>query len=210
LIYATCITSWGAKNTTAVGMLLLKFKVTCSISFLHCSIVLCRRQKPNWLLLSRSLISVWLWTIFRIIFLKSLPVVDKWLIRLKLFESSPGFSKVMIIASFKYFGKCDNRRQWLNKCVKFTSCLFGRFLKRSFGIPSIPHAFLSFSDFINFYISQGVTFSKGVLSAASRSAWSVASTHCLWFPSHKSCGVNWFSKCSAVLVAFSRGSYFKS
>jgi hypothetical protein len=47
-----------SKNTAAVNMLLLKFK-------------------PNWLALSRPLSSIGLWTIVRITFSNSLPVVDK-------------------------------------------------------------------------------------------------------------------------------------
>jgi hypothetical protein len=42
-------------NTSAVDMLLLKFKVTWSVKRIHCSVVLRRARKPNWLTLSRSL-----------------------------------------------------------------------------------------------------------------------------------------------------------
>jgi hypothetical protein len=40
-------------------------------------------EKPNWLALSRPLSSMCPWTIFRITFLNSLPVVDKRLIGCK-------------------------------------------------------------------------------------------------------------------------------
>jgi hypothetical protein len=61
-------------------MLLLKFKVTWSVSLIHWSVVLWRARKPNWLALSRPLSSKCLWTIFRITFSNSLRVADKRLI----------------------------------------------------------------------------------------------------------------------------------
>jgi hypothetical protein len=51
--------------------LLLKFKVTWSVSLMHWSVVLWRAWKPNWLALSRSLSSRCLWTIFGITFSNS-------------------------------------------------------------------------------------------------------------------------------------------
>jgi hypothetical protein len=33
----------------------------------------------------------------------------------------------------------------------------------------------------------------------------LASTRCSWFSSHRSCGVNWISKQSAIALAFSNG-----
>jgi hypothetical protein len=57
-----------SKNTAAIDMLLLKFKVTWSVSLIHWSIVLWRAQEPNWLERSRPLSAVCLWTIFRITF----------------------------------------------------------------------------------------------------------------------------------------------
>jgi hypothetical protein len=36
------------KNTGAVDILLLKLRVTWSISVIHCNVVLQRAQKPNW------------------------------------------------------------------------------------------------------------------------------------------------------------------
>jgi hypothetical protein len=186
-----------SKNTAAVAMLLLKFKVTWSVSLIHCSAALWRARKPNWLPLSRSLTSMCLWTIFSMTFSKSFPVVDKRLIRYKFlgnFGCLQRFGKVIIFVSFQDFGKCDNRRQWLNKCVKCRSGLLRRCLRHSFGIPSISQAFLSSSDFINFCISQDIIFSNRVSSTASSCAYTLASTRRLKFTSHKSCGVNWFSK----------------
>jgi hypothetical protein len=163
-----------SKNISAVDMLLSKFEVAWSVNFMHCSAVLCWARKPNWLALRKSLTSVWLWTIFRIIFSKSLAVVAKRLIGRTFwrnFGSLPRFGKVMIFASFQGFGKCNNWRQWLNKCVKYISGILRRCLRRSFGIPSVQQTYLSFSYCINFCISQGLTFSKGVSFAASSSAW---------------------------------------
>jgi hypothetical protein len=42
-----------SKDTAAVDILLLKFRVTWSVSLIHCSVVLCRARKPNWLSLNR-------------------------------------------------------------------------------------------------------------------------------------------------------------
>jgi hypothetical protein len=89
-----------------------------------------------------------------------LPVVGRRLIGRKFwgnFESLSGFGKVIIFASFQGFGKCDKRRQWLNKWVKCTNGRLGRCLKHSFGMPSIPQAFLNFKDFITFCTSHGRT-----------------------------------------------------
>jgi hypothetical protein len=137
------------KNTAAIDMLLLKFKVTWSVSLIHWSVVLWRARKPNWLALSRTLSSLCLWTVFRINFSNSLPAVNKRLIGRKFrgnFGSLPGFDNVMTPASFQDFGKWDNRRQCLNKCVRYTRGLLWRCLRHSFGIPQSPEAFLSFND----------------------------------------------------------------
>jgi hypothetical protein len=56
-----------SKNTAALDMLLLKFKVTWSVSLMHWSVMLWWAQKPKWLALCRPLSSVFFWTIFRII-----------------------------------------------------------------------------------------------------------------------------------------------
>jgi hypothetical protein len=65
------------KNTADVDILLLKLKVTWSVSLRHCSVVLWRTRKPNWLALSRPLSSICFWRVFRITFSNSLPVVDR-------------------------------------------------------------------------------------------------------------------------------------
>jgi hypothetical protein len=46
-------------------ILLLKLRVTWSVSLIPCSVVLCRARKPNWPALSRHLSSMCFWTIFR-------------------------------------------------------------------------------------------------------------------------------------------------
>jgi hypothetical protein len=54
-------------------------------------------------------------------FLKSLPVVDRGLIGLKFCENFgflPVFGKVITLDTFQEDGKYDNRKQWLNKCVR--------------------------------------------------------------------------------------------
>jgi hypothetical protein len=87
----------------------------------------------------------------------------------------------MTFASFQGFGKWDSRRQWLNKCAKCTKGLVGRCLRHSFGMLSIPQAFLNFKEFINFYKSHGLIFLGGLLSTGSSRAWTLASTRHSWF-----------------------------
>jgi hypothetical protein len=65
----------------------------------------------------------------------------------------------------------------------------------------------NFNKFINFFISQGLTFSKEVSSPTSSTAWTLASTRRLRFSSHWC--VNWFSKQSAIVGAFSSGWYLR-
>jgi hypothetical protein len=145
---------------------------------------------------------------FRIIFSNSLPVVDKRLIG-RIFwgnlGSLPSFGKVITSASFQFTGKCDSRLQWLDKWVRCTNGLLGRCLRHSFGMPSIPRAFFSFSVFIIFCTSHGLTLSRGLLSMVSSRAWTLVFTRRSWFSSHKSWGVNRFFKRSAIALAFSNG-----
>jgi hypothetical protein len=122
--------------------------------------------------------------------------------------SLPGFGKATTFASFQDVGKCDSRMQWFIKWVKWTSGLVGMCLRHSFGTPSIPQAFFTFSEFRSFCRSYGLILCGGLLSAASSRAWTLASTRRSWFSSHKSCGVNWFSKQSAIALALSSGWYF--
>jgi hypothetical protein len=111
----------------------------------------------------------------------------------------------MTFASFQDFGKWDSRRQWLNKWVKCTSGRLGMCLRHSFGMPSIPQAFLNFKEFINFCKSHGLIIWGGLLSTSSSWAWTLATTRHSWFSSRKSCGVNCISKQSAIALAFSDG-----
>jgi hypothetical protein len=62
-----------SKNTAAVDILLLKLRVTWSVSLVHCSVVLWRALKPNWLALSRLLSSICFWRIFKITFRRVYP-----------------------------------------------------------------------------------------------------------------------------------------
>jgi hypothetical protein len=102
--------------------------------------------------LSRPLSSVCLWTVFRITFTNSLPIVDKRLIECKFlgnFGSLLGFGNGITFASFQGFGKCNSRRQWLNKCVRCIIGLLGRCLRHSFGeltVAAGPHCISLCSD----------------------------------------------------------------
>jgi hypothetical protein len=66
-----------SKNTAAVDILLLKLRATWSVSLIHCSVVLWRARKPNWLALSMPLSSICSWRAFRFTFWNSFPVVDR-------------------------------------------------------------------------------------------------------------------------------------
>jgi hypothetical protein len=120
-----------SKNTAAVGMLLLKLRVTWSVNFMHCSVVLWCARNPNWLALSKFFFSVCLKIIFRITFSKSLLVVDNRLIGRRFsgnLGSFPGFGKVIMFASFQHLGKWESRMQLLNRFVRFTSRLLGSYV----------------------------------------------------------------------------------
>jgi hypothetical protein len=153
-----------SKNTAAVNILLLKLRLTWSVSLMHCSVVLWRSRKTNWLALSRPLSLICFWRTFRITFSNSLPFVDRRLIGRKFwgnFGSLLGFGNVMIFASFQDFGKWDNRRQWLYKCVKCTNGRLGSRLRHSFGMPSVLQDFLNFKKLIDFCESHGLILSRG-------------------------------------------------
>jgi hypothetical protein len=170
---------------------------------MHCSVVLWRPRKPNWLALSRPLSSVCFWRVFRITSSNSLPVVDRRLIGHKFwgnFGSLLGFGNVMIFASFQDFGKWDSWRQWLNKCVKCTSGHLGSRLRHSFGKPSIPQGFLNFKELNNFCKSHGLILSGGLVVYGFEQSLNLASTRRSWFSSHRSWCVNWFSKQSPITL----------
>jgi hypothetical protein len=190
-----------SENTIPIDMLLYKFKVMWSISLVHQTFMLWWAWKPHWLALSRPLSSACLWTNFRITFSTSLPVVDKRLIGHKfcgILGSLLGCGNVIYFASFQAFRKWDSRRQWLNKCVRCTSCFLGRCLRHSLEIPSSPQAFLNF----NVCMSHDLTFPHRVSSADASRAWTLVSIYCSWFLSHRSWDLNWFSKQSTVVLAF--------
>jgi hypothetical protein len=140
-----------------------------------------------------------------IIFVKCLWTIFVWLSQKTCPSRTGGFSalnfegifspylasiKAITLASFQDDGKYDSRKQWLNRCVRWTSGLLGRFLRHSFGMPSISHAFLNFGEG-NFCMSQGLTLSGGggVVLGFKQSF-----DTSLWCSSHRSCGVSWFSK----------------
>jgi hypothetical protein len=66
-----------SKNSTATDILLLKFIATWSVSLIHWSAALWCAQKPKWLAFSKSVPSMCLWIVHKIIFSKSLPTLDK-------------------------------------------------------------------------------------------------------------------------------------
>jgi hypothetical protein len=122
-----------SKNTAAVDILLLKLRVTWSVSLMHCSVVLWRARKLYWLALSRPLSSICFWRDFRNTFSNSLPVVDRRLIGRKFwgnFGSLTGVGNVMNFVSFQDFGKWDTRSQWLNKCLTCTNVRLGSCLRQ--------------------------------------------------------------------------------
>jgi hypothetical protein len=87
-----------SKNTASVDILLLKFTVTWSYCLIHWSAVLWSARKPNWLAFSKFLFIVCFWTVLKIGFSNSLPVVDKRLVGRKLW---------WLFGSFLGFGSYD-------------------------------------------------------------------------------------------------------
>jgi hypothetical protein len=90
--------------------------------------------------------------------------------------SSPGYGKAITFASFQDMGNCESRMLWLIKRVKWTSGLLA--------MSSIPQAFHSFREFIDFCKSHSLILSGGSLSTALSRAWAPVSSCCLWFPSY--------------------------
>jgi hypothetical protein len=87
-----------SKKTAAMEKLLLKFRVTWSVILMHRIIILWHARKTNWHTFSKLFSSTCLWTILRITFTNSLPVVERRLSDHKFwgnFGSLPGFSKVI-------------------------------------------------------------------------------------------------------------------
>jgi hypothetical protein len=178
-------------------MLLLKYRITWSASLIHCSVVLWRARNPNWLAFSKFRSPICFWIICKMTFSKTLPVEGKRLIGRRfcgILGSLPGFGRATTLASFQGIGKCVSQIQRFIKWVRWTNGLLGRSLRHSFGIPSIPQAFLTFKEFNNFRMSHGLILWGVSLPSASSRAWTRASTRRSWFSSHRSCGVNWFSK----------------
>jgi hypothetical protein len=113
-----------SKTTAAVDTFLLNLNVTwCNVGKPQTwRVVLWRARKTNWLAL------MCLWTVFRITFSNSLPVVGKRVVGRKFwrnFGSLTGFSNVIAFASFLGTGRWASGR---------TSGLLGRRLGLSFGI----------------------------------------------------------------------------
>jgi hypothetical protein len=97
----------------------------------------------------------------------------------------------------------NSQKQWLCKCVYSSNCLLGKWPSHSFEMPSIPRDFLNFRELISFCKSHDLILAGGGLFTASSRARTLASSCHSWFSSHKSWCVNWFSKKSAIALAFS-------
>jgi hypothetical protein len=102
------------------------------------------------------------------------------------FGSLASFANIIFFASFQGLCKMGQPKQQLNKCVRCTSGLLGRCLRRLFGMPSSPQGFHSFNEFADLCMSQGLTFPSGVPSTDASRAWTLVSTHRSWFLSHRS------------------------
>jgi hypothetical protein len=119
-----------------------------------------------------------------------------------------GFHKMLgnyrMAATLMAFRVVLNSRQLVNCTIS----LLGRCLRLSFRMPSIPQAFLSFKEYINFCKSRGLFFQWDCCLQLRREL--VASTRRSLSLSHSKCGVNWFSKQSAIALAFSSGCNVRS
>jgi hypothetical protein len=149
-----------------------------------------------------------LWTVLIMTFSNNLPVVERRLIGCIFwgnFGSLPGFRNVMTFATFKDFGKWERRIQWLNKYVKCTNGRLVRCLRNLNEMPSIPQDFLDFKELMSFCKSHSLILSGSLLSTSLNRAWTLSHTRRLWFSSHKSWYVNWFSKQSTTELAFLDG-----
>jgi hypothetical protein len=136
-----------SKNTAGVDVLLLKFRFTWSVSLIHWSVVLWSARKPNWLAHIKFLSSVCFWIV---LFSNSMPVVDTRLIGRKFW-----FRQDYEFSTFEGGGKWPSRRQWLNKCVKCTRYLLGRWRRHPFGMPLKPYAFPNFKEINRKVFSDG-------------------------------------------------------
>jgi hypothetical protein len=177
-----------SKNIEVVDIL-LKLRVTWSVSLTLCNVVLWRARKSNWLALNWPLPSVSLWIIFNITFLNNLSVGRNRLIGRRFginVGSLQGFGKVTTFVFFQDVRKCESRMQRLIKCIRCTNGLLGRCLKHLFAMPSIPQALLNFKEYINFCISHDLILAVELLSTASGRPWTLASTPRSWLPSHRS------------------------
>jgi hypothetical protein len=197
-----------SKNTAAVDILFFKFRGTWSARLIHLNIVLWSARKPQWPAYNKFLSSVCCWIVLKISFSNSLPAVDKRLIWRKFWRnmgSLLGLGRVMILASIQGAGTWPSRRQWLNKCIKCTKGLLGRWRRHSFGMPSKSHAFPNFKYCIFWDVTRS-ELNRGVFIDDSQLASTWASICRRWSQSHKSCVMSWLSKQSTIMLALSFGS----
>jgi len=78
-----------------------------------------------------------------------------------IFGSLTVFDKVINFASFQDDGKCENRKQWLNRYVKWNSGPLGRCLRHSFGIHQFHRLFLVWVGW--FFIRHEVLLFRGTV-----------------------------------------------
>jgi len=185
-----------SKNTAAVDMLLLKFKVTWSVSCIEascCGALESQIGMDSVCYFPQCVFELFWWWPFQIVFPTGLKFWEN-------FGFLPGFGKAFTFTSFQEDGKCDSRKQWLNRWVRWTIGFRGRCLRHSFGMPSIPQAFFNLRQFNIFCTSQGLISLVGLLSTTSNKASMRATTSRSW-----SCGENWCSRQSAITLAFLMG-----
>jgi hypothetical protein len=109
-----------SKNTAAIDISLLEFRVTWSASPIQWSVVLWSAWKPNWLVFSKFMSSVCFWIVLEISFSNSLPVVKKMVSGHKFWRNSVSlsvFGRVMILFPFQSVRRWWSWRQWLNKLL---------------------------------------------------------------------------------------------
>jgi hypothetical protein len=101
-------------------------------------------------------------TILRTTFSNSLMVVGRILIGLKFwgnFGFLPDCGKIIAFAFLEEDGKHESHKQWLIRCVRWTSVFRGRCPRHSFVMPSIPPAFLSLRELL-VYVRDKVLLSQ--------------------------------------------------
>jgi hypothetical protein len=184
-----------SKNTVVVVMILFKWKVTWFAVLIHWSFVLT---------LSTLLSSMCLWTIFRITFSNSLPVVDKRLIGLKFWANLGSYHLSVTLQILLPSKALENgsRKKWLIRRVRCANGLLGKYLRHSGDILSGPQAFLSFDEFANLHMLKCLTFLKRESCTDASRFWTLVTTfihgvhhtgHEMWSGFLNNPQLRWFS-----------------